>query len=103
MKTNVAACAAVLLAACASSGAKFSINQANQVKNGMTREEVIRAMGSKPYSITNQGKTFVWSYAKANGLTGSNESRAVKFSFDDDGKAYGIPDGGAYGDIDKYR
>lgn len=45
------------LAAC-SSGKHFTINDANKVTNGMTREEVIEIMGTTPYQITGQGKTF---------------------------------------------
>jgi hypothetical protein len=30
------------------------------------------------------------------------ESRAVKFNFDENGKTYGVPAGGAYGDTQKY-
>jgi outer membrane protein assembly factor BamE (lipoprotein component of BamABCDE complex) len=86
---------------CASSGQYFTIDNANQIKNGMTREEVIAIMGTNPYQITDQGKTFVWSYAQV-GATGRMESRAVKFNFDENGKTYGVPAGGAYGDTQKY-
>lgn len=92
----------VALTACASHGHNFSIDQANRVTNGMTREEVIRIMGGKPNSVANGGKTFIWSFAKAN-FIGGTESRAVKFTFDDDGKAVGIPAGGVYGDAKKYQ
>lgn len=93
--------AAVLIAGCASAGQKFSIESANTVTNGMTREQVIEVMGSKPSTVTNQGKVFVWSYAKV-GILGGTSSRAVKFQFDDDGKTFGIPPGGVYGDTSKY-
>lgn len=93
----------IALAACATSGHKFTAETANSVKNGMTRDQVVKIMGGKPNSISDQGKTFVWSYAKVNGLTGSYKSRAVTFKFDDEGKTYGIPEGGAFGDIAKYQ
>lgn len=92
----------VVLQGCATAGSYFTIDQANQVRNGMTREEVIEVMQGKPYSIRDQGKTFVWSYAES-GLFGQTQHRAVRFSFDADGKVYGIPEGGAYGDIKKYQ
>ena len=88
--------------ACASHGSRFNIQNANKVTNGMTREQVIAIMGSKPYSIQNQGKTFIWSYARVNTLTGSTQSRAVRFNFDENGKTYGVPEGGVYGDTEKY-
>lgn len=103
MKRYLALLVVLFLVACASSGQKFSIAQANRVKNGMTREEVIKTMGSKFTTVANQGKTFVWSFAKVNGLTGSSESRAVKFSFNDEGVTYGVPEGGAYGNTAAYQ
>lgn len=95
--------AAILLAGCASSGPKFSIHAANAVRNGMTREEVIQIMRSKPTTIAEQGKVMLWSHARANGFTGSVSSQLVKFSFDESGKTYGIPEGGVYGSTAKYR
>lgn len=67
----------------------------------MTREEVITIMGTNPYQILNQGKVFVWSYSKT-GLFNS-DSRAVKFSFDENGKTYGVPEGGVFGNTRKYQ
>jgi hypothetical protein len=67
----------------------------------MTREEVIAIMGTHPSQITEQGKTFVWSYAEV-GFFGNWKSRAVKFSFDNNWKTYGVPEGGVYGDTQKY-
>lgn len=91
----------IFVIGCASAGQYFTIDSANQIKNGMTREEVIAIMGTNPYQITDQGKTLIWSYAKS-GFSGATESRAVKFSFDKNGKTYGVPDGGVYGDTQKY-
>lgn len=92
----------MLIVGCASSGKNFSIQDANSITNGMTREEVIQKMGSTPYSIKDGGKTFVWSYAEI-GFLGGTESRAVKFQFDAAGKTYGIPENGVYGDTLKYK
>jgi len=92
---------AAFLTACASAGKHFTIDQANKVTNGMTREEVIAIMGCNPSEVKDQTKTFIWSYAKV-GLFNS-DSRAVKFSFDEDGKTYGVPEGGAFGNAQKYQ
>lgn len=92
----------VAISGCAGAGKYFTIDDANKVTNGMTREEVIAIMGTTPYRITGQGKTFVWSYAQV-GISGRTDSRAVKFSFDENGKTYGVPVGGVYGDIQKYQ
>jgi len=91
----------LLFVGCASAGQYFTINDANRVTNGMTREEVIAIMGTNPYQIIDQGKTFIWSYAKVVAL-GNTESRTVRFSFDENGKTYGVPAGGVYGDSQKY-
>jgi len=58
-------------------------------------------MGTNPYQIKDQGKTFIWSYAEV-GFAGGTKSRAVRFSFDNNGKTYGVPEGGVYGDTQKY-
>lgn len=102
MKKIIVVCLVLVLMGCAGAGKYFTIDDANKVTNGMTREEVIAIMGTTPYQITGQGKTFVWSYAKM-GMSGRMDSRAVKFSFDENGKTYGVPLGGAYGDIQKYQ
>lgn len=101
MKQIVLMAAVLLLVGCASSGKYFTINDANKVTNGMTREEVIAIMGTNPYQITDRGKTFIWSYAEV-GFSGSTDSRAVRFNFDKNGKTYGVPVGGVYGDSQKY-
>ena len=91
----------LLFIGCASAGQYFTINDANRIANGLTREEVIAIMGTNPYQISDQGKTFIWSYAKV-GFFGNTDSRSVRFSFDENGKTYGVPVGGAYGDSQKY-
>ncbi len=101
-KVMLAVAVSVILGGCSSYGAKFTVGDANKVQNGMTREEVIQVMGSKPSSISNGGKRFMWSYAKV-GVLGGSESRAVRFDFDESGKAYGIPEGGVYRDTAKFQ
>jgi hypothetical protein len=102
MKKMLVVCLLVAVMGCASSGQYFTINDANRVTNGMTREEVVAIMGTNPYQITGQGKKFIWSYAHV-GISGRMESRAVPFTFDDNGLTYGIPEGGMFGDTQKYR
>jgi hypothetical protein len=97
---------ALLLAAMAasgctvSSGKYFEYEDANKVTNGMTRDQVIATMKETPYQVKDD--TMTWSWAKANWLTGSHENRAVKFSFDNDGKTYGIEPGGPFKNITPY-
>ena len=91
----------VLMACATTSGQRFTINDANKVTNGMTREEVIAIMGTNPSSIRDGGKTFVWSHTKMD-FFGNWKSNAVKFSFDNNWKTYGVPEGGAFGDAQKY-
>ncbi|WP_454735396.1 outer membrane protein assembly factor BamE domain-containing protein [Cupriavidus necator] len=101
-KVVLAATVSVILAGCAASGTNFTVQDANKIQNGMTRDQIIQVMGSKPTSIANGGKRFIWSYAKV-GFMGGTESRAVRFDFDENGKAYGIPEGGVYGDTAKFQ
>lgn len=84
----------------ASSGKYFEYEDANKVHNGMTREQVIATMKETPYQVKDD--TLTWSWAKSNWLTGSTESRVVKFSFDQDGKTYGIEPGGVFKNITPY-
>lgn len=83
-----------------SSGKYFEYEDANKVHNGMTREQVISTMGETPYQVKDD--TLTWSWAKTNWFTGSTESRAVKFSFDENGKTYGIDPGGVFKNITPY-
>lgn len=101
MKKIIVVCLLVAVMGCASAGKYFTIDDANRVTNGMTREEVVAIMGTTPYQITGQGKRFVWSYAEV-GFAGGTKSRAVPFNFDDNGKTYGIPEGGMFGNMQKY-
>ena len=99
-KTVILLVLTFVLMAC-TSGQRFTINDANKVTDGMTREEVIAIMGTNPSQIIDGGKVFVWSYTKMD-LLGNWKSNAVKFSFDNNWKTYGVPEGGVYGDAQKY-
>ena len=101
MKKIIVVCLLLAVMGCASSGKYFTVDDANRVTNGMTREEVIQIMGTAPYQITGQGERLVWSYAEAD-LLGRTRWRAVPFTFDDNGKTYGIPEGGMFGNTQKY-
>jgi hypothetical protein len=92
--------ALALVGCTATSGKYFEYEDANKVTNGMTRDQVIATMKETPYQVKDD--TMTWSWAKSNWLTGSTESRAVKFSFDKDGKAYGIEPGGPFKNITPY-
>lgn len=96
MKTRIAAgCMLVALSACtAHRGTLVEWETANQVRNGMTQDEVIELMGEEPNTVIGNGEELVWSYAQVNTITGSTYSRAVRFKFDQNGRTYGIPDGG---------
>lgn len=67
----------------------------------MTRQEVTQLMGGPPNMVVGQGATLIWSYAHV-GFLGGTESRTVRLNFDKDGKTFGIPDNGIFGDSGKY-
>lgn len=87
----------LFLAACASLGKDFSLADANKIKNGMSRDEVIATMkGEKPYSVTNE--SFIYMYSAASSITGKTEYRKVEVEFDDKGRVKNVPDGGYFRD-----
>lgn len=92
-----------LLAACATLGNNFDRENARRVHNGMTREEVIRIMGSPPSNVegTDPSK-LVWLYATSDPMTYSMNRITIRF--DEYGKSYGIPKDGIIGsgDDDSY-
>lgn len=92
-----------LLAACATLGDHFERENARRVRNGMTREEVIRIMGSPPSTVegTDPSK-LVWLYATSDPMTYSMNRITIRF--DEYGKSYGIPKDGIIGsgDDDSY-
>ena len=79
-----------LLAACSTIGEDFEWDRARQIRNGMTREEVIAIMGSPPSDVEggDHGK-LIWLFSSADPL--DVHFKRVSFSFDDQGKLYGIP------------
>ena len=87
---------ASLIAGCSGLGEAFESDHASRVRNGMTREEVIAIMGSPPARVegTDPGK-LTWIDAAADPLNYYYEK--VSFSFDENGKVYGIPEPGRIG------
>lgn len=79
------------LAACAGSGS-INWNNARQVKDGMTTQEVTALMGT-PYSVTSKGPgEQIWVWVHVNGMTGSSQSAALNFKDGKVVKAFDIPD-----------
>jgi outer membrane protein assembly factor BamE (lipoprotein component of BamABCDE complex) len=103
LKLPVFALFSFLLSACSTIGEDFEFERARQIQNGMTREEVIAIMGSAPSDIEggDHGK-LVWLFSSADPL--NVHLKRVSFSFDDQGKLYGIPKEGIMdgGDEDRY-
>ena len=90
MKIPALALISCLLAACSTIGEDFEWDRARQIRNGMTREEVIAIMGSPPSDVEggDHGK-LIWLFSSADPL--DVYFKRVSFSFDDQGKLYGIP------------
>ncbi len=85
---------AIALSGYASYGSYFKMTDANRIRNGMTREQVVDILGEEPYSINGDGTLMVWSWAWVNGLTGATESRALTVHFDANGHVVDVPEGG---------
>jgi outer membrane protein assembly factor BamE (lipoprotein component of BamABCDE complex) len=79
-----------LLHACSTIGEDFEWDRARQIRNGMTREEVIAIMGSPPSDVEggDHGK-LIWLFSSADPL--DVHFKRVSFTFDEQGKLYGIP------------
>lgn len=100
MRKIIALLAFVLIQGCASHGVDFALEDAQRIKNGMTRDEVISTMnGVKPYQVTNESYTYL--YVRANGVTGSNSSRKFTVIFGADGKVTNVPANGYFGEAMK--
>lgn len=100
--TALAFLAAAVIFGCASAGQKFSVDSANLVRNGMSREEVVALMGAQPNSVRDSGSTLIWSYSSV-GVLGGQENRTAIFKLDSGGKTYGIPDVGIFNAIEEYN
>lgn len=92
----------VLIQGCASIGQDFTLEDANKIRNGMTRDEVVTIMkGQKPYQVTNDSFTYL--YSRANGMTGSHSARKFTVLFDENGKVKNAPEIGYFGEAMKYQ
>ena len=100
MQDLAAVLAAILLFGCSTIGDDFDLDHAQLIRNGMTREQVIDLMGSPPSEVEggDHGK-LIWLYSSADPL--SVHLKRLSFSFDDQGKLYGLPKAGAIGSIDE--
>lgn len=79
------------LLGCAGSG-RINWDNARQVKDGMTAQEVTALMGA-PHSVTSKGPgQQVWVWVHVNGMTGSSQSAALNFKDGKVVKAFDIPD-----------
>lgn len=80
-----------MLAACAGSG-PIKWDNARQVKEGMTEQEVMALLG-KPYRVSaSPDGTQKWLWVYANGLTGSSASAHLTFKNGRVQTAFKVPD-----------
>ena len=86
----------ILLAGCSiTNGREFSIDDANKICDGQTKEQVIGFMG-KPMAVTDN--TFTWYYSES-GLSGWEMQKAT-VQFDDSGKITGLPNCNLFQNVD---
>lgn len=84
MKRSIVALC-LILSACA--GTPFKWDQARQIKEGMTTNEVTAIMGS-PTSVTSRSDSLIYVWVHVNGLTAATRSMSVVFK---DGKVREAP------------
>ena len=78
----------------------FEENNALKIRKGMTREEVIAVMGTPPSTVegTNDWR-LTWIFTISDPISFGSRSKRVTVTFDDRGKAEGVPPGGIVPDI----
>lgn len=88
------------LSACSTLGTDFEENNALKIRKGMTREEVIAVMGAPPSTVegTNDWR-LTWIFTVSDPISFGSRSKRVTVTFDDRGKAEGVPPGGIVPDI----
>ena len=87
----------ILLTGCSiTNGREFSIDDANKICDGQTKEQVIEIMKSKPMAVS--GNTFTWYYSES-GLSGWDMRKAT-VQFDDAGKITGLPKCNLFENVD---
>ena len=81
-------CFTIFLASCATIGKQIDFSRIDQLKPGVsTIQDAVAVLG--PYSSQSYGngiRSYGWSYAHANGLSGHVESQAAFLVFDANGK-----------------
>jgi len=92
---------AVVLVGCASLGNDFQFEDADRIKNGMTRDEVISTMGGqRPWSVG--ADSFTYLYSRANWVMASQSMRRFTVVFDESGKVKNAPEKGYFNEISKH-
>ena len=88
------------LLGCSTLGTDFEENNALKIRKGMTRDEVIAVMGSPPSEVegTNDWR-LTWIYTVSDPISFGSRSKRVTVTFDDRGKAEGVPPGGIVPDL----
>ncbi len=91
MKANciLSLVAAVLLAGCASTGAKFDLGRVNDIKPGITEAADLMAWFGKPWSKRPQNDgtiRYLWQYTKGAIAVGVTEQQALTVFVRADGK-----------------
>lgn len=91
-KIAIALLTAGILSGCMSVGTKIDWNNARQVKDGMTKEQVVKLMG-QPHTVAARAdgsQRFVWVYVST-----FSGSQTAALDFDAEGrvkKAFTVPD-----------
>ena len=93
--------ASLALSGCSTLGEPFDLDNARRVQNGMSRDAVIRVMGSEPSPVegADEGK-LTWYFAYANPISFGSVTERVSFRLDEHGRVYGIPKGGIHPELD---
>jgi outer membrane protein assembly factor BamE (lipoprotein component of BamABCDE complex) len=88
------------LSGCSTLGTDFEENNALKIRKGMTRDEVIAVMGSPPSEVegTNDWR-LTWIFTVSDPISFGSRSKRVTVTFDDRGKAEGVPPGGIVPDL----
>lgn len=74
MKRILAAAAVALLVGCA--GTQFTWDQARQIKQGMSEDQIVALMG-KPHTVRSSNGQQVWVWVWVNTLAGSTKTVSV--------------------------
>lgn len=90
----------VSLSGCSTLGTDFEENNALRIRRGMTREEVIAVMGSPPSEVEGSNDwRLTWVFTVSDPISFGSRSKRVTVTFDDRGKAEGVPPGGIVPDL----